>query len=72
MFISIITPAYNRAETLHRCYESLSKQSFKNFEWIIIDDGSTDETSKIVSAWQRESSLNINYVLKPNGVSPQL
>nr|WP_294869654.1 glycosyltransferase family 2 protein [uncultured Pedobacter sp.] len=70
MFISIITPAYNRAETLHRCYESLSKQSFKNFEWIIVDDGSTDNTAETVSAWQRESPLNINYYQKPNGGKP--
>lgn len=70
MFISIITPAYNRADTLHRCYESLSKQSFKDFEWIIVDDGSTDDTSEVVSAWQRESSWNINYVKKANGGKP--
>nr|WP_068890916.1 glycosyltransferase family 2 protein [Pedobacter panaciterrae] len=70
MFISIITPAYNRAETLHRCYESLREQSFSNFEWIIVDDGSTDETSQTVSAWQSESSLNIVYVQKPNGGKP--
>lgn len=42
--ISIITPTYNRAKTLHRVFESLEKQTYKNFEWIIIDDGSTDET----------------------------
>ena len=53
--ISIITPTYNRAETLHRCYESLSEQSFRNFEWIIVDDGSVDEISENVRAWQRES-----------------
>ena len=55
MFISIITPTYNRAETLHRCYESLSEQSFRNFEWIIVDDGAVDEISENVRAWQRES-----------------
>lgn len=70
MFISIITPTYNRAGTLYRCYESLSEQTFRNFEWIIVDDGSTDETSKTVSTWQRESSLNIIYVQKPNGGKP--
>ena len=70
MFISIITPAYNRAETLHRCFESLSKQSYKNFEWIIIDDGSVDNTAEVVAEWQRGSSMNIRYLKKPNGGKP--
>ncbi|ATP55411.1 hypothetical protein CPT03_02515 [Pedobacter ginsengisoli] len=70
MFISIITPAYNRAETLHRCYESLKEQSFKSFEWIIVDDGSTDETAQTVSAWQSECDMDIIYIQKPNGGKP--
>ena len=70
MFISIITPAYNRAETLHRCFESLNKQSYKNFEWIIIDDGSVDNTAEVVADWQRGSSMNIRYLKKPNGGKP--
>jgi glycosyltransferase involved in cell wall biosynthesis len=70
MYITIITPTYNRASTLHRCYESLSNQSFKNFEWIIVDDGSTDNTADKVAAWQQESSMNISYHKKVNGGKP--
>ncbi|EKO4507210.1 glycosyltransferase family 2 protein, partial [Escherichia coli] len=44
--ISIITPTYNRAYTLDRLYNSLVTQDSEKFEWIIIDDGSTDETRK--------------------------
>ncbi|MDC5446286.1 glycosyltransferase family 2 protein, partial [Acinetobacter baumannii] len=42
--LTIFTPAYNRAHTLGRLYESLKKQTLKNFEWLIVDDGSTDHT----------------------------
>lgn len=42
--ITVFTPAYNRAYTLHLCYESLLRQTSKNFKWLIIDDGSTDNT----------------------------
>jgi len=70
MFISIITPTYNRAATLHRCYESLSRQTFKDFEWIIVDDGSTDKTADIVEAWQLESPMTIHYYKKTNGGKP--
>lgn len=43
--LTIFTPSYNRAHTLHRVYESLQVQTLQNFEWIIIDDGSIDNTS---------------------------
>ena len=47
--LTIFTPAYNRAYTLHKCYESLKKQTNKDFEWLIIDDGSTDKTPEIIN-----------------------
>ncbi|MGL5934380.1 MAG: glycosyltransferase family 2 protein, partial [Cetobacterium sp.] len=46
--ITIFTPTYNRADTLERLYKSLINQTVKNFEWIIIDDGSFDKTKEIV------------------------
>ena len=46
--VTILTPSYNRAHTLPRVFESLQKQTFKDFEWLIIDDGSTDNTKNIV------------------------
>ena len=45
--ITVFTPAYNRAYTIHKCYESLKKQTYKNFEWLIYDDGSSDNTKEI-------------------------
>ena len=42
--LTVFTPAYNRAHTLNKCYESLKRQTCKDFKWLIIDDGSTDNT----------------------------
>ena len=50
--ITIITPTYNRAKTLPKVFESLLKQSFKDFIWIILDDGSTDNTTEVVENFQ--------------------
>ena len=50
--ITIITPTYNRAKTLPKVFESLLNQSFKDFLWIILDDGSTDNTSTVVENFQ--------------------
>lgn len=66
--ITVFTPAYNRADLLPNCYESLQKQSSYNFEWLIVDDGSTDNTDEIVKAWQKsEKNFEIKYCCKENG-----
>lgn len=65
--LTVFTPTYNRAYTLHKCYESLKIQSNKNFEWLIIDDGSTDNTKDLVRKWQEEKILPIRYIYKENG-----
>lgn len=67
-FLTIFTPAYNRAHTLPRTYESLCKQSNKDFIWLIIDDGSSDKTAELVRAWQvTETAFEIQYIYKQNG-----
>jgi glycosyltransferase involved in cell wall biosynthesis len=59
---SIITPTHNRAKKLPRVYNSLKSQTFTDFEWVIADDGSTDETEALVREWQiNEKSFNIIY-----------
>lgn len=50
---TVFTPTYNRAHVLHRVYESLLAQTFSDFEWLIVDDGSTDGTSSLVETWQK-------------------
>lgn len=66
MQFTIFTPTYNRAHTLHRVYESLSNQTFKSFEWVIVDDGSTDNTEKKVENWKTLASFPINYIKQEN------
>lgn len=65
---SVFTPTYNREKVLHRVYQSLLKQSFRDFEWLIIDDGSTDSTSELVSGWQQDSAtfFPIRYIWQEN------
>ena len=59
---SILTPTFNRVKELPRVYESLVNQTFKDFEWIISDDGSTDGTADLVQQWQnKETSFKITY-----------
>lgn len=66
--LTVFTPTYNRAHTLPRTYASLSRQDCKDFVWLIIDDGSTDDTRALVKAWQtQEHSFEIRYLYKENG-----
>lgn len=65
--LTVFTPTYNRAHTLGRTYESLCRQTCKDFEWLIIDDGSTDDTEEHVFSWIAENTIKIRYVKKPNG-----
>lgn len=65
--LTIFTPAYNRAYTLHKCYESLKNQTNKDFKWLVIDDGSTDNTKELVYKWKEEADFEITYIYKDNG-----
>lgn len=65
--ITVFTPTYNRVHTLPQLYDSLKNQSFQDFEWLIVDDGSTDGTHYLVDEWLKEGCLNIRYEYKLNG-----
>mgnify|MGYP001180775198 FL=1 len=65
--ITVFTPTYNRAHTLPRLYESLLAQTFTEFEWLIVDDGSTDGTRDLVAGWIAEAPFPIRYIHKENG-----
>ena len=65
--LTVFTPAYNRAHTIGRTYESLLRQTCKDFEWLVIDDGSTDNTRELVEGWIKESIIPIRYIYKENG-----
>ena len=66
--LTVFTPTYNREKLLFRCYESMKRQTNKNFIWMIIDDGSTDHTAKMVNEWvQIPQEFSIEYYYKENG-----
>lgn len=68
MKLTIFTPTYNRANVLHRVFDSLKAQTFKEFEWLIIDDGSTDETNSLIREWQASPCIDfpIRYIWQEN------
>lgn len=65
--ITVFTPTYNRAYTLSRLYESLLNQTSSDFEWLIVDDGSTDNTEEMVNDFIKENKIPIRYLRQKNG-----
>jgi len=65
--VTIFTPTYNRAHLLPRLYNSLKNQTVFNFEWLIVDDGSVDNTQELVKAWIEDNIINIRYIYQNNG-----
>lgn len=64
--LTVFTPAYNRAHTIGRTYESLCRQTCKDFEWLVIDDGSSDNTKELVEGWIKENKIPIRYIYQQN------
>ncbi|MGD9170672.1 MAG: glycosyltransferase family 2 protein [Candidatus Thiodiazotropha sp.] len=64
---TVFTPTYNRKHTINRVFESLKNQTFKDFEWLIVDDGSTDNTDKLIEEFKINSDFKIRYYYKENG-----
>lgn len=64
--VTVFTPTYNRAKVLHRVYDSLVKQTYLDFHWLIVDDGSTDDTKAVVEAFAAQGKIHIQYLFQPN------
>ena len=67
--VTVFTPTYNRAYCLHKGYEALRRQTKKDFIWLVIDDGSTDNTKELISKWKHatDNGFEIEYIHKENG-----
>lgn len=65
--ITVFTPTFNRAYILEKLYFSLKRQSFQNFEWLVVDDGSSDNTEQLINEWKREACFPIRYYKTENG-----
>jgi glycosyltransferase involved in cell wall biosynthesis len=63
---TVFTPIFNRAHTLHKVYDSLRAQTFKDFEWLIVDDGSTDDTKVLIDKWRSAAKFPIRYIYQEN------
>lgn len=64
--ITVFTPTFNRAYCLHQVYESLLRQTDPNFKWLVVDDGSSDNTKELVEKWINEDKIEIRYIYQEN------
>ena len=67
MIITVLTPTFNRGGRLQSLWDSLQKQTVKDFEWLVVDDGSTDGTKNLITQLQEKSDFPIRYIYKNNG-----
>ena len=66
--ITVFTPTYNRGYIIENLYRSLQRQSFTDFEWLVVDDGSSDNTEELFKIWSNEKNIfEIRYYKKQNG-----
>ena len=64
--ITVFTPTYNRSYLINELFNSLMSQTYKNFEWLIVDDGSTDDTEQVINKLIEKAEFNIRYFKKEN------
>ena len=67
MTVTVLTPTFNRGGRLQSLWDSLQKQTVKDFEWLVVDDGSTDGTKDLITQLQEKSDFPIRYIYKSNG-----
>jgi len=67
VIFTVFTPTHDRAHTLSRVFSSLKAQTFRSFEWVIVDDGSTDQTETLVNSWIGAVDFPISYHRQPQG-----
>jgi glycosyltransferase involved in cell wall biosynthesis len=68
---TVFTPTFNRGHVLHRAFESLRAQTFRDFEWLVVDNASTDATSQLIDEWRREATFEIRYIRNETNIGRQ-
>lgn len=66
-FVTVVTPVYNRKDTILRAMQSVERQSYKDMEYIVVNDGSTDSTEEIIIDFLHKTTVPMLYVKKDNG-----
>lgn len=66
MLFSVFTPTYNRAELISRVFDSLCAQTFRDFEWVVVDDGSDDDTTRVIEAMREKADFPIVFKAHEN------
>jgi glycosyltransferase involved in cell wall biosynthesis len=66
LLFTVFTPTYNRSHTIHRVFDSLCAQTLRDFEWLVVDDGSTDDTSELIASWSKVADFPIRYFRQQN------
>lgn len=64
--LTVFTPTYNRAYCLHQIYESLCRQTSKDFCWLVVDDGSSDNTKELIAQWKEDDIIDLEYIYQEN------
>ena len=67
MLVTVFTPTYNRAYIIENLYKSLQRQTCKDFEWLVVDDGSSDITEELFREWSKENSFSVRFIKQKNG-----
>ncbi|SDQ28123.1 Glycosyltransferase involved in cell wall bisynthesis [Streptococcus equinus] len=65
--LTVFTPTFNRADKIRNLYLSLCAQNNKNFIWLVVDDGSSDETANLINSWIKDDKIKIKYIYQENG-----
>lgn len=66
-FLTVFTPVFNRAYIIGQLYNSLCRQTYCDFEWLVVDDGSTDNIDELMTGFETEGKISIRYIKQPNG-----
>lgn len=64
--LTVVTATYNRAYTLPRLFDSLLQQTRMDFEWVVVDDGSTDETESLLKDFQAQATFSMRVIKQKN------